>query len=181
MQRSNQPPIQDARMFQDSLYRSHRSMAAAGAPSVDDGQFLDHDITFDPASLKDPPASPNLRTPFFDLDSVYGRGPDRDRVLYDRTGELARPTAARFLIDFDAARDLPRTSQQRSITADPRNDENVIISKLHLAFLRFHMTDPKWAAQHPDPSKRVLAAKPAKVHIEFRTQGDGSSRSPVYI
>ncbi len=208
MQTSNQPPIQDARMFQDSLYRSHRSTAVAGMALVDDfskmfpnlpsfedgqntgdllqrlqqlarkggpmdaldptvtitnplggndadrnpnnqnpdmtvgftflGQFLDHDITFDPAALKDPPTSPNLRTPFFDLDSVYGRGPDQDRVLYDRTSELDRPTAARFLIDFDAVRDLPRTSQQRAITADPRNDENVIISQLHLAFLKFH-------------------------------------------
>ncbi len=40
------------------------------------------------------------------------------------------------------------------------------------------MTDPKWAAQHPDPSKRVFAAKPAKVHIEFRTQRDGSASNP---
>ena len=41
------------------------------------GQFLDHDITFDPAPLTAPPANgPNLRTPFLDLDSVYGRGPD---------------------------------------------------------------------------------------------------------
>lgn len=208
MQSPNQSPAQDARMFQDSLYRSHRLTGALGAASVDDfskmfpglpsfeagqntadllhrlqqlaskggpmdaldptvtitnplagndagrnpdnlnpdmtvgftflGQFLDHDITFDPAALKDPPESPNLRNPFLDLDSVYGRGPDRDRVLYDRTGELDRPTAARFLIDFDSARDLPRTSQQRAITADPRNDENVIVSQLHLAFLKFH-------------------------------------------
>lgn len=207
MQSPNPLPNRDARMFQDSLYRSHRVTAAPDATLVDDfskmfpklsyfgkdqdkddllyrlrklgqkggpmdafdptvtvtnplggndirnpnndnpdmtvgftflGQFLDHDITFDPASLKDPPQSPNLRTPFFDLDSVYGRGPDRDRELYDRASELDRPTAARFLIDYEATRDLPRTSQQRAIISDPRNDENVILSQLHLAFLKFH-------------------------------------------
>src|SRR5262249_33294617 len=44
------------------------------------GQFIDHDITFDPASSlqkqNDPNALVDFRTPAFDLDSVYGRGPD---------------------------------------------------------------------------------------------------------
>jgi hypothetical protein len=109
------------------------------------GQFLDHDITFDPAPLTAPPMNgPNLRTPFLDLDSVYGRGPDEDRLLYDRSAELDRPLPAKFLIDVEASRDLPRTSQQRAIIADPRNDENVIISQLHLAFLKFHNRVVDW-------------------------------------
>lgn len=103
------------------------------------GQFLDHDITFDPLPLNSPTTdSKNLRSPFFDLDSVYGRGPEQDRILYDRSPELERPMPAKFLIDLEASRDLPRTSQQRAIIADPRNDENVIISQFHLAFLKFH-------------------------------------------
>ena len=44
------------------------------------GQFIDHDITFDPnSSLQkqdDPDALTDFRTPAFDLDNVYGRGPD---------------------------------------------------------------------------------------------------------
>jgi len=40
------------------------------------GQFIDHDITFDPVSSlqrqNDPDALLNFRTPRFDLDSVYG-------------------------------------------------------------------------------------------------------------
>jgi hypothetical protein len=40
------------------------------------GQFVDHDITFDPTSLNDqtvdPTALQNFRTPALDLDSVYG-------------------------------------------------------------------------------------------------------------
>src|SRR5205809_988902 len=43
------------------------------------GQFIDHDITFDPASSlqrdNDPDSLVDYRTPRFDLDSVYGRGP----------------------------------------------------------------------------------------------------------
>jgi heme peroxidase len=103
------------------------------------GQFIDHDLTFDPMPIRcGQTASPNLRSRFFDLDSVYGRGPDRDRLLYDRASELDRTAPIKFFVDFDAPRDLPRTSQLRAVTADPRNDENVIISQLHLAFLEFH-------------------------------------------
>lgn len=43
------------------------------------GQFIDHDITFDPVSLltkaQDPDGLVDFRTPALDLDNVYGRGP----------------------------------------------------------------------------------------------------------
>jgi hypothetical protein len=43
------------------------------------GQFIDHDLTFDPASSlqkqNDPDALVDFRSPAFDLDNVYGRGP----------------------------------------------------------------------------------------------------------
>jgi hypothetical protein len=46
------------------------------------GQFIDHDITFDTASSlerqNDPDALTNFRSPRFDLDCVYGRGPVDD-------------------------------------------------------------------------------------------------------
>src|SRR5436305_15112064 len=51
------------------------------------GQFVDHDITFDPASSlqkqNDPDALIDFRTPAFDLDNVYGRGPDDQPYMYD--------------------------------------------------------------------------------------------------
>src|SRR5438309_11789717 len=51
------------------------------------GQFIDHDITFDPASSlqqqNDPDGLVDYRTPKFDLDNVYGRGPDDQPYLYD--------------------------------------------------------------------------------------------------
>ena len=54
------------------------------------GQFIDHDITFDPTSSlqkqNDPDALVDFRTPAFDLDNVYGRGPDdQDRCSVSGT------------------------------------------------------------------------------------------------
>src|SRR5438270_11559507 len=51
------------------------------------GQFIDHDITFDPMSSlmqqSDPDALTDFRTPAFDLDNVYGRGPGDQPYLYN--------------------------------------------------------------------------------------------------
>jgi hypothetical protein len=102
------------------------------------GQFLDHDVTFDPTSSlerqTDPSSTTNFRTPAFELDSLYGSGRAVNPHLYDQT----TPGAIKFLIDAVAPRDLPRNSQNVAIIGDPRNDENLIISQLHLALLKFH-------------------------------------------
>jgi len=54
------------------------------------GQFVDHDITFDPNSrldtANDPAALANFRSPRLDLDSVYGSGPADQPYLYDWKG-----------------------------------------------------------------------------------------------
>ncbi|TKB60688.1 MAG: hypothetical protein E8D49_06290 [Nitrospira sp.] len=51
------------------------------------GQFLDHDITLDPRSplleRSNPKKTTNFRTAAFDLDSVYGHGPQGSPELYD--------------------------------------------------------------------------------------------------
>ena len=57
------------------------------------GQFLDHDITLDPRSTvartSTPQATTNFRTAAFDLDSVYGDGPQGSPELYDlSSGEI---------------------------------------------------------------------------------------------
>lgn len=101
------------------------------------GQFVDHDLTFDPVSSfdrqNDPDALTNFRTPRFDLDSVYGRGPADQPYLYD----FDRP--GRFLIgEHDDELDVPRNSQQVALIGDPRNDENVFVMQLHLTMLQFH-------------------------------------------
>ena len=51
------------------------------------GQFVDHDITFDTTPLdeqqSDPNATTNFRTPRYDLDAIYGLGPNQNPQLYD--------------------------------------------------------------------------------------------------
>jgi heme peroxidase len=126
------------------------------------GQFIDHDLTFDPASSlmkqNDPDALMDFRSPQFDLDNIYGRGPDDQPYLYEADGrhlQLGRrltgnPTDPN-------ARDVPRHSSEsgggnvraRALIGDPRNDENVIVSQLQATMLRFHN---KLADEHTDKS-----------------------------
>jgi hypothetical protein len=102
------------------------------------GQFVDHDITFDPVSKltrqNDPDALTDFRTPRFDLDSLYGGGPADQPYLYK---QLPEGEAVELLLDPDA-KDLQRNAQGRALIGDPRNDENLIVSQLQVAFIRFH-------------------------------------------
>jgi hypothetical protein len=109
------------------------------------GQFIDHDITFDPASSlqsqNDPDALVDFRTPALDLDNLYGRGPADQPYMYEPDG-----------IHFAFGRELTRNGQPsknqkdllrtentgRALIGDKRNDENVIVSQLQGVFLRFH-------------------------------------------
>src|SRR5919202_1588289 len=64
------------------------------------GQFVDHDMTFDPTSSlarrQDPDAIRNFRVPALDLDSLYGSGPVASPHLYDATVDGGRTT---FLVE----------------------------------------------------------------------------------
>jgi hypothetical protein len=75
------------------------------------GQFIDHDITFDPSSSlmqqNDPESLVDFRTPRLDLDSVYGRGPaDQPYMFLGRKFRLGKPLFA--FNTKTSARDLPR-------------------------------------------------------------------------
>jgi hypothetical protein len=107
------------------------------------GQFLDHDMTFDLTSrlavVTEPLASPNERTPAFDLDSVYGGGPMVDQELYVLPSRTSRERATKLRIESGGLfEDLPRNSERTAIIADPRNDENMMISGLQAAMILFH-------------------------------------------
>jgi hypothetical protein len=114
------------------------------------GQFLDHDMTFDPTSSlarqQDPESIRNFRIPALDLDSVYGGGPVASPHLYDSTIDGGRTTLLTEEIPGSGAVsvgnmtrfDVPRNAQRTALLGDPRNDENLIVSQLHLALLRFH-------------------------------------------
>lgn len=102
------------------------------------GQFVDHDITFDPVSQltrdNDPGALSNFRTPRLDLDSVYGSGPADEPFQYDREN----PGKLLIAANANGELDLPRNDQGIALVGDPRNDENIIVSQLQLAFLELH-------------------------------------------
>jgi hypothetical protein len=106
------------------------------------GQFIDHDLTYDPNSTfqkkKDPDATKNFRTAAFDMDNIYGRGPGDQPYMYDTDGKS-------FLLGGPitqgkpaGAHDLQRNGAGRALIGDPRNDENAIVSQLQALVLRFH-------------------------------------------
>jgi len=126
------------------------------------GQFIDHDITFDPASSlvrqNDPNSLLNFRTPRLDLDNLYGRGPHDQPYMFEidhskGDGDAReRRGAWSFVlghvkgldgegeeIDLELG-DLARTPGGRAIIGDMRNDENAIVSQMQLAFLKAHNT-----------------------------------------
>jgi hypothetical protein len=131
------------------------------------GQFVDHDITantdrekvIDIAGEPLTPIEPgfvlgllhNLREPALNLDSVYGNGPGRpdvdDEVPYDgiklRTGNLQELDLPIFAAVPGG--DLPRVAATgKARIGDSRNDENLIVAQLHLAFLNFHNKVVDW-------------------------------------
>lgn len=124
------------------------------------GQFVDHDLTFDPASSlqqqNDIDALVDYRTPRFDLDNIYGRGPDDQPYLYfSEPGKPSKLLLGKPLtggtVTAPPAADLPRNNANpaRAIIGDPRNDENVIISQFQGLFFRFHN---RFVDDHPGMS-----------------------------
>jgi hypothetical protein len=125
------------------------------------GQFVNHDLSFDPTPLSDaeldPGALVDFRTPALDLDSVYGHGPDDQPYLYtgfkvgdQRTMRLrvGRPMQSGGAI-VGTKNDLLRLSdgppmlfnddrEGVALIGDQRNDENRIVSQIHTAIIAFH-------------------------------------------
>lgn len=93
----------------------------------------------------------NGRTPSLDLDSIYGglaeREPDDVKMIL---GEVT-PVGFGPIDSSDLNHDLPRATMilepsnieeveadRQALIGDPRNDENLLVAQLHLAFLRSH-------------------------------------------
>lgn len=129
------------------------------------GQFIDHDITFDPIShLRE--FATNLddlvdfRTPRLDLDCVYGRGPGDQPYLYDSSGTrllLGMPLSGNQR--DPSAFDLQRGPSGRALIGDPRNDENRIVAQLQATMIRFHnrIADLLGGARHSRTSATRFA------------------------
>src|SRR5918992_3216 len=131
------------------------------------GQFVDHDITFETSSfttakLLAPGLTPlpvaqirddlkNTRAASLELDSLYGPPAPRDpanqsKMLIGKVTKLngtsvptKRPPGKGD--DNDLPREQRNANPLRDRAArigDPRNDENLIVAQLHLAFLKAH-------------------------------------------
>lgn len=125
------------------------------------GQFIDHDMTADktaglPTGSIDPKDMEQGRSPSLDLDSVYGRGPDGSPELYEADKlhlKIGQTTGSPGVPD-SFPNDLPRDPVTReAIIGDHRNDENLAVAQIHLAFLKFHnkVADQVMAAGAADP------------------------------
>lgn len=116
------------------------------------GQFVDHDISFDPTPLNgrriDQEAIDDFRSPALDLDSVYGMGPDIQPYLYDNSGpaillRVGDDLGMGSIGDTRTTRDHLRLAadaqgKRAAVIGDKRNDENKIVAQMHTAFIALH-------------------------------------------
>lgn len=158
------------------------------------GQFVDHDITFDPTPLgaqqDDPEAIVDFRSPALDLDSVYGRGPADQPYLYERDGlrlRLGKPMntlqppigavvgTTRDLLRLSAGPSVADDSDRPAILGDKRNDENKIVSQIHAAFVALHnrvvtddaLIDAFGADRHTPEARFAAASSIVRWHYQW--------------
>ncbi|WP_017558376.1 peroxidase family protein [Nocardiopsis baichengensis] len=141
------------------------------------GQFVDHDLTLDTSGIQerrdDPDALTNFRTPRFDLDGLYGRGPADQPYLYEAggSGRLAVDRRGDLL-------DLPRSAQGTALLGDPRNDENILVGQVHLTMALFHnrvlelLEDLPGLERRPGEDDFALAQRTVRWHYQWMVVHD---------
>jgi hypothetical protein len=135
------------------------------------GQFIDHDLTFDPAAIServlDPRAEVDFRTPRFDLDSLYGKGPDDQPYLYQHplyeTFHLGAEKAPNGL--GKRRPDLVRNADGRAIIGDPRNNENKLVTQIHALMLSFH--NAVWATVAEPQNRFHVVRETVRWHYQW--------------
>lgn len=134
-------------------------------------QFVDHDITLEarsrldsePMTIREIERLPNFRSASLDLDSVYGFGPEVSPHLYEPDD------FAKFVFGNQVnPDDVPRHANNRALLGDPRNDENIFLSQMHLLFLRFHnqLLEPVVDAQN-GRERFAAAQREARFHYQW--------------
>jgi hypothetical protein len=143
------------------------------------GQFIAHDISWEkgtrnmlsaadirPREREQVEAIEDKRTGNLDLDCVYGDAEAEPPLADDGTFKLS-PVAhsACRPPNKDDLNDVPRKKQligaandpedREALIGDPRNDENTIISQLHVAFLRAHNNLMKNSKDHSFAAART--------------------------
>ena len=116
--------------FSDAGDSHGDARAEAGQPFF--GQYIAHDLTADRSPLRahaDVSALRNMRSPRANLESLYGGGPVGSPYLYRRDDPA-------MLLEDDG--DVPRNHEGIALVGDPRNDTQVFMSQMQLAFIRAH-------------------------------------------
>lgn len=154
------------------------------------GQFLDHDLTLDPTQLDVNRTSiselQSLRSPTLDLDSLYGRGPQLEPQFYEPDGLHLKtgvpvPTPGVPTLAAQKGFDLPRRQidsadgpARQALIPDRRNDENLAVGQIHLAFIRFHnrVVDDMIAAGSPSIGLFERAREKVVLHYQHMVRTD---------
>jgi Animal haem peroxidase len=150
-----------------ALIKLGNSMMDTGVPALDSpgpgipsvysyfGQFITHEVVFEittkdtklgpdtvPLDETEIPKLENARTTLMDLDSVYGPMLDNHRQCFEVPKEGERMALGKAGSGDEKYRgfDLKREFDPpfAALIGDRRNDSNLIISQMHLAFLRAH-------------------------------------------
>ena len=137
----------------------------------------------------------NTRRAVFDLDSVYGDGPSfageptteaQTRGMYDaarlKTSMVSSPGLPLPTLPIPVRREdlLRQSTSPMANLGDERNDENLIVSQLHLAFVLFHneIVD-KLKVEQPALSPRQTfdeAARLVRLHYQWLVVNDFLTR-----
>lgn len=129
----------------DSMIRNKFNPAESKLPAgyTYFGQFMAHDMSFDPTTIgervTDPEFMRNFRTPALDLDSVYGGGPLITPYLFDKKFRfIVKNWSSEGSGNRLDAIDFQRNRDGVAIVVDARNDENVILARIQLVFQLLH-------------------------------------------
>jgi hypothetical protein len=116
------------------------------------GQFLDHNLDFDQLPQPSAPVNPytviNHESFRWDLNDIFGGGPalapqlyasDHKHLLIQGTVLTPNPNGETVVSggNPNGVLDLPRNPDGTAIIAEPRNDENQILSQIDAAFIVF--------------------------------------------
>nr|SBO97794.1 Myeloperoxidase, thyroid peroxidase, cyclooxygenase catalytic domain [Nonomuraea gerenzanensis] len=142
------------------------------------GQFVDHDLTMDKtdATLGERVTLDQLiqgRSPALDLDALYGFGPGHpDSAAFFEPGSMRLRTGSTAAVgdlpDFDGF-DLAREQGTgRPLIPDPRNDENLAVAQIHLAFIHFHNRIVDQLAANGVPSALLFEKARERVVLHYQ-------------
>ena len=168
----------------EAMYDNGNKPGVSSLPAVFTyfGQFIAHDITWEkgtaditsvaeiqPWEQEQVEALVNKRSGSLDLDCVYGDA--TFQVPLDAQGKLKVDNVAHSSCrppNKGDRNDLPRTkfpdTDRAELIGDPRNDANLIVSQMHVAFLHAHnnLMDNEPAT---DPGTRFAGARTKLVQL----------------